>query len=323
MLGIDLKSVLQDVLPLWKAALPAIFAGCLLGCVLKDTCFGKILSRLMFPLARLGRLSRDCATFLALCLVSYDAGKSMLASMKREGIVDERELLYSYLISSLPAGMSFLLFYIAPAIFSSLGWKPAVAYLALYMLTNMIISGVGLAMGRRSLPAERAGLWLDGHRRNNHAGRMKITGAKLKNDLMLAAKQFFSMAGVFIPVTLLSACILKTPAAAAVLDSVGPLLSCAGLPPSSVVAIAAGVPSMVAGIGALGPIVREGLLTGREAISTLLITSMLHSIYEFCFRTLPANMAFFGAPGFRATVVSLAVRLLTSVFFLAAVLPHK
>ncbi|MCL6559589.1 MAG: hypothetical protein K6U74_12485 [Firmicutes bacterium] len=114
--------------------------------------------------------------------------------------------------------------------------------------------------------------------------------------------------------TLLSSALLHTPAVTHFLERINPVLWYIGLPASSVLVVAAGVPSMMAGIGVLGPIAREGLLTGKEAVVTLLITSVLHSIYEFWSGSLPANIAIFGGSlGLRISLVTLLLRVLASL----------
>lgn len=316
MFEMETGAFLPEVLSLWKIALPAIFLGCLLGNVLKDTALWLYLSKIMYPLARLGRLSRGSASFLALSLVNYYVAKTLLASLKRDGAIKDREIICSYLTSALPAGLHFLAFYIAPALVAALGWRLGMMYSVLYVLINAIICAAGLAVGRRSLTGEEARPQIAGDKAQPDSARQKINVHLIK-----AVKEFYRLAVVFVPVTLLSAALLHTPAAAEAIDGAAPLLEIVGLSAPSLLAIAAGIPSMMAGIGTLGSIVREGMLTDKEVLVTLLIASMLHSVYELCSGVMAGNVAIFGARlGFRLSVIAVALRLAASLAALALVL---
>ncbi|MCL6635098.1 MAG: hypothetical protein K6T29_04935 [Peptococcaceae bacterium] len=305
------QDFLPDVLALLKIALPAVFLGCLGGSLLRDTPVWHCLGRLTHPLARLGRLPPCCTPFLAVSFFNRYTANAMLAALKLEGSVGEKEVLYSCLAASFPSGVHFLAFYIAPALVSSLGWRLGAVYSFLYVLISLFVTLMGLGLGRRYLPPrDYEGAWPE------QAGSLQaaFSRKKVAAALRAAAGQFCRLSLVFVPVVLLSSALLHTPAAARFLETVNPALSRLGLPAAAVLVVAAGVPSMMAGIGALGPMVREGLLTGPEAVVTLLITSILHGIYECWTGSLPANVAIFGgALGLRVSLAALLARTLVTL----------
>ncbi|MCL6559091.1 MAG: hypothetical protein K6U74_09870 [Firmicutes bacterium] len=320
MFGLEWNAFLPGVLSLWRIALPAIFLGCLLGSLLKDTALWVVMGKLMYPLAKLGRLSRGSATFLAFSLINYFTAKTLLASMKLDGKMEDNEIVFSYLVSAFPSGVHFLIFYIAPALFSSLGWRLGLIYSSLYVLINLIICVTGLLMGRKiargggvvsNVETEKPG--------DIFAGTSNVR-EKIVTSLKTAVKQFYRLALVFMPVTLFSGAMLKHPAVIELLGKIAPLLDRVGLPAPALLAIAAGIPSMMAGIATMGPVVKQGLLTEQEVLVTLLIVSILHSFYELFSSVMATNISIFGANlGFRLTFTALAVRVAASLSLIVCI----
>ena len=109
-----ISDVLPDVLNLWKNVLPSMLLGCFLGNLFQNTVLLQRLGRVMHPLARLGRLPVGCATSLTLCLVDRIAAYTMLAGLKNTGVVGAREVVVSFLVSALPTGLYFTVFFLQP-----------------------------------------------------------------------------------------------------------------------------------------------------------------------------------------------------------------
>lgn len=82
-----------------------------------------------------------------------------------------------------------------------------------------------------------------------------------------------------------------------------PLLSIVSLPPSSIMVLAASIPSQMAAVSAAGTLVSKGLVTPVQCLSLLFIARALH-LGIGCFKIgLPANVALFGKSlGLKATL---------------------
>lgn len=75
----------------------------------------------MYPLERLGRLPVGYATSLTLCLAERIAGYTMLAELKNNGVVKTWEIVITFLVSAIPSGLYFTIFFFSPAVIASLG----------------------------------------------------------------------------------------------------------------------------------------------------------------------------------------------------------
>ncbi len=298
--------VLPDILKLWKNVLPSIFVGCFLGNLFHNTVFLHRLGRGMHPLARLGHLPAGCATSLTLCLVDRIAAYTMLAELKNTGVIRAREVVVSYLVSALPTGLYFTIFFFSPAVIASLGCRTGAIYLGIYLGINLMISAVGLLLGRLLLPRpDRTQEWLDQSRETVHTSWRD----KLIAEARRTIPSFCRLAVVFIPVTFLISILLHTELVHQILRQIDPILRCLGLPGPVLFVITTGVMSMIVAIGTLGPILQAGLVTPAEAVTALLVTSVLHYLYEFWSGGLPTNISIFGPKlGGKVSLAALLVR---------------
>ncbi|SFR01315.1 nucleoside recognition domain-containing protein [Desulfoscipio geothermicus] len=298
--------VLPDVLKLWINVLPSMLLGCFLGNLFHNTAFLHRLGQGMRPLARLGNLPAGCATSLTLCMVNRIAAYTMLAELKNTGLIRAWDVVVAFLVSALPTSLYFIAFFIGPVVISSLGWHTGVTYLSIYLGINIIVSGVGMLMGKFLLPLPEQG--------KEEAGPSRETVREpWREKFIMAVRRtlpaFRRLALVFIPVTLVVSILLHTPLMDQIMHKVDPALNYLGLPGVTIIVITTGVMSMVAGIGTLGPILQAGLVTPCEAITTLLITSVLHYLYEFWSGGLPTNISIFGPRlGSKVSLAALLVR---------------
>jgi len=312
-----ISDVLPDVLKLWKNVLPSMLLGCFLGNLFHNTVLLQRLGRGMLPLARLGHLPPGCATSLTLCLVNRIAAYTMLAELKNTGVVGSREVVVSFLVSALPTGLYFTIFFFSPAVIASLGCRTGAIYLAIYLGINLMVSAVGLLLGRLLLP--RPGRGQEG------SEQMRVAVHTSWRDKLVAATRrtipaFCRLAVVFMPVTFLVSILLYTELVGQILRQVDPVLSYLGLPGPVLFVITTGVMSMIAAIGTLGPVLQAGLVTPAEAVTALLVTSVLHYLYEFWSGGLPTNVSIFGPKlGGKVSLAALVVRECTTCLALGLV----
>jgi len=142
----------------------------------------------------------------------------------------------------------FITFFIGPVVISSLGWSTGVTYLSIYLGINLLVSGVGLLMGKLLLPLPEQGKEEDEQSR-------EAVREPWREKLIVAARRtlpaFRRLALVFMPVTLLVSILLHTPLMDQMMRQVNPALNYLGLPGVTIIVITTGVMSMIAGIGTL------------------------------------------------------------------------
>jgi hypothetical protein len=147
---------LPVLLNLWKSVLPLMFLGCFLGNLFLNTALMRHLGKVMSPLARLGNLPSGVDTPLTLCLVNNVAAYSMLAELKNNGLVNVREVVLSFLVSNIPKGLFYTVFYIAPVVLGALGMRLGLIYLLIYFGVFAVVGFVGLLLGRLLLSPQVA-----------------------------------------------------------------------------------------------------------------------------------------------------------------------
>lgn len=294
---------LPELLNLWKSVLPLMFLGCFLGNLFLNTALMRHLGRGMRPLARFGNLPSGVDAPLTLCLINNVAAYSMLAELKNKGIVNVREVILFFIVSNLPKGLFYTVFYIAPVVLGSLGMRLGSIYLLIYFGVFAIVGFVGLLLGRLLLLPQSA---------QDDEQLPQPTSEPLWNKIIDAVKRslptFGRLIAVFVPVTFLVITLIQTEAVKHCLALVDPVLRQFGLPAPVLIVITTGMFSTIAAIGTLGPFLQAGIVTPLEALAALLFASVLHYFLSFWCDDIPLNVSFFGPHlGSRVSIANLVV----------------
>ncbi|MGB4505125.1 MAG: hypothetical protein WBI44_09600 [Syntrophaceticus sp.] len=292
------------LLNLWKSVLPLMFLGCFLGNLFLNTTMMQHLGKVMRPLARLGNLPAGVDIPLTLCLVNNVAAYSMLAELKNNDLVNMREVVISFLVSNIPKGLFYTVFYIAPVVLGSLGIRLGLIYLFIYFGVFAVVGLVGLLLGMLFLPPQ--------NEQDSFEQLPQPSPAPLWNKAIDAAKSslptFGRLIAVFVPVTFLVITLMHTEVVQQYLALVDPALRKFGLPAPVLIVITTGMFSTIAAIGTLGPFLQVGIVTPVQGIAALLFASALHYFLSFWCDDIPLNVSFFGPRlGSKVSVANLLV----------------
>lgn len=292
------------LLNLWKSVLPLMFLGCFLGNLFLNTTMMQHLGKVMRPLARLGNLPAGVDIPLTLCLVNNVAAYSMLAELKNNDLVNMREVVISFLVSNIPKGLFYTVFYIAPVVLGSLGIRLGLIYLFIYFGVFAVVGLVGLLLGMLFLPPQ--------NEQDSFEQLPQPSPAPLWNKAIDAAKSslptFGRLIAVFVPVTFLVITLMQTEVVQQYLALVDPALRKFGLPAPVLIVITTGMFSTIAAIGTLGPFLQVGIVTPVQGIAALLFASALHYFLSFWCDDIPLNVSFFGPRlGSKVSVANLLV----------------
>lgn len=296
----NLSAALTDVLTMWKIALPAMFLGCYCGIVMRTGNFFTYFSKVTRPMTFLGKLPEALGPFFILCLLNRYAANAMLAEFGKSGFVNKRTLMAVYLMGSLPTGIYFTLFYFSPILISSLGWNLGIAFIAINIGLSTLVTITGFIWNRLFDQQYEASQpqGAPEHCRTE-AGKTEPAAAG-----KTAFKQFWDIAVVFMPVTLVFTFLLHTNYIKEVIAGLDPFLRWFNLTAAGVLVILAGIPTLIAAIGAAGTLLQSGALASQDVIFVLLLASFFHNIYDGLSRVLPTNLSIFGAKtGGNVTVV--------------------
>lgn len=292
------------LLNLWKSVLPLMFLGCFLGNLFLNTTMMQHLGKVMRPLARLGNLPAGVDIPLTLCLVNNVAAYSMLAELKNNDLVNMREVVISFLVSNIPKGLFYTVFYIAPVVLGSLGIRLGLIYLFIYFGVFAVVGLVGLLLGMLFLPPQ--------NEQDSFEQLPQPSPAPLWNKAIDAAKSslptFGRLIAVFVPVTFLVITLMQTEVVQQYLALVDPALRKFGLPAPVLIVITTGMFSTIAAIGTLGPFLQVGIVTPVQGIAALLFASALHYFLSFWCDDIPLNVSFFGPRlGSKVSVANLLI----------------
>jgi hypothetical protein len=313
----DLSGALSQVFGLWRMVLPAMFLGCLVGNWIQGTRLWDACSRLIAPLVKAVRLPTNCGIYLAMCFINQFAANAYLGGELQKESLRKRELLASFLIGSFLTGLHFAIFYIAPILIGSVGWKVGISYVALYLLIGVMTAGVGIFIGwgtaNRSTPKTETG--------STHSSAEGTNQRSFVLVLREAWRQFRRMGLIFVPVTFVFALGMHHAQISQWVAATDRLLGIVGLSGPAIIVVLAGLPSSISGMAAAGSLYQSHLIRPTEVVSSLLIAYGLHSIYEFFASYLPSTIAFFGPKnGMHVSLSHLFIRLGSISLVLAFIL---
>lgn len=287
-----------ETLKLLKLILPVMFTGLIVANVLFSLPqFGRI-SVLIARLTSFGNLKSGLA--IAAFLAHPVAALSMLAEMYRKRIIDDKEVVIANVVGLLPRAIRNTILFLAPVGFSALGFKTALTYILLIIISCILVVMVCIAIGRRHLEGGDL-IPFD----NN---------AKLGDCLYNALKQFFRITAMLASTIFLVMLLFEAGLIDMFNEVSKPILDVFGLPDSSLLIIATGVPSMVAGIGTAGLLLAKGAIDEMSAVLSLMIASVFHSVVGCLRNTLPINLSLFGkSMGMKVTITFFSAQVVSNI----------
>lgn len=287
-----------ETLKLLKLILPVMFIGLIVANVLFSLPqFGRI-SVLIARLTSFGNLKSGLA--IAAFLAHPVAALSMLAEMYRKRIIDDKEVVIANVVGLLPRAIRNTILFLAPVGFSALGFKTALTYILLIIISCILVVMVCIAIGRRHLEGGDL-IPFD----NN---------AKLGDCLYNALKQFFRITAMLASTIFLVMLLFEAGLIDMFNEVSKPILDVFGLPDSSLLIIATGVPSMVAGIGTAGLLLAKGAIDEMSAVLSLMIASVFHSVVGCLRNTLPINLSLFGkSMGMKVTITFFSAQVVSNI----------
>jgi hypothetical protein len=308
-----IKEILPGLLRFWARVLPYVFVGCFLGSFSSRAAFIQRLGFLMRPLARQGNLPEECAAPITLSVAGQMASYSMLAQLNKNGTVNSRQVVVSTLVAALPNGLYNTFFFILPAALASLGLRAGSLYLTVYMSLYLVISIVGIFLGKVMLSKPDCGLIkCQDCEPEKSPWREKLTGA-FKSAFPL----FGRIALVFMFATFIMTLLLESEIKNVIFAPIDPALIYLGLPAPLILVVTTGMVSTIGALGLIGPLFHSGTINLHEMMVALLLAFILHYLYEFWSHILPTNISIFGGRlGWRVSLATLAAWEMTLVIYL-------
>jgi len=306
----------------------------LTGFLLELDAFSRI-SRLAGPLVSVSHLPAVSASSFVVSLGSALAANTMIAKLKEEGHLSERQAFLSAIMNSVPVYFRELFTYQLAFVIPVLGIFVGGAYALISIATGLIKLILVMILGRTYLDADdarntqrsascSAGTGPDeaslakSSASSSYVRRERYWNAA-RNSLQSQKRIFLRIASLYFIMTFLVLYLSRE----GILQSldVAPLASLFSIPPETIIPLTVYVASPKAGITLLGPLIQNGGITEIKAIMVLMLGSLFMLPFYALRSLLPNYTGVFGLRmGLSLVFVSTSISLLVRMSVLVALL---
>jgi hypothetical protein len=285
----------------------------------------KRLESLGRPLTRVSRLPPVTTLTFITGIGSIVAANSMLAAYRNDGIIDDRELILSSLLNSIPIYLKELLTYHFPVIFPLLGpWVGTIYFMTFWLagfikLLFIILGGrLMLGKGCRQNPEQTSGgpEAAPEAPRGPRSFRMLITDT-FRNQIRLFAR----ISSYYVVVTLIVLLCMEMGLFRWMDSLIGPVVWRFGLPAAVIAPLSAYVVNPIVGLTSVSTLLHSREITEYQAIVALLIGGFLMLPMIYLRSMLPKYVVIFGVKlGTLIVALSVGFTLLARVIMLGVVM---
>lgn len=306
----------------------------LTGFLLEMNAFSRF-SHLARPLTSLSRLPAPSASSFVISLGSALAANTMIARLKEEGHLSEREAFLSAIMNSVPVYFRELFTYQLAFVIPVLGMFVGGAYALISIATGLIKLALVVVLGRTYLAADnsvlcdapssssssssRVGTQSSSDFLSPSEGRQDRYMKAARKSLQRQSRIFLRIASLYFIMTFLVLYLSRE----GILQSLDvlPLASFFSVPPETVIPLTVYVASPKAGITLLGPLIQNGGISETKAIMVLMLGSLFMLPFYSLRSVLPNYTSVFGLRlGLYLVFVSTSISLLVRMSVLIALL---
>jgi hypothetical protein len=307
----------------------------LTGFLVEMDAFSRI-SHLARPLVSVSRLPAVSASSFVISLGSALAANTMIARLKEEGRLSEREAFLSAIMNSVPVYFRELFTYQLAFVIPVLGVFVGGVYAVISVATGLIKLALVLVLGRTYLAKEGSSLSdpaqhfaSDGHPASSLVSSAQPSDqsrSRSENYKNAAIKSFrgqrrifLRIAGLYFVMTFLVLYLSRE----GLLQSfdVMPLANFFSVPPETIIPLTVYVASPKAGIALLGPLIQNGGISETKAVMVLMLGSLFMLPFYSLRSLLPNYTSVFGLRlGLSLVIVSTSISVLVRMSVLIMLL---
>lgn len=326
-----LFQALSDTISPMSTVLIMLF---LTGFLLELDAFSRI-SHLAGPLVSLSHLPAASASSFVVSLGSALAANTMIAGLKEEGHLSERQVFLSAIMNSVPVYFRELFTYQLAFVIPLLGLFVGGAYALISIATGLIKLALVMVLGRAYLDSDSTGLspalasssrW-EGQEIGPSTGsslppspdRWVRYSAAARRSIKRQRRIFLRIAGLYFVMTFLVLYLSQE----GILQSldVTALASFFSVPPETIIPLTVYVASPKAGITLLGPLIENGGISETKAIMVLMLGSLFMLPFYSLRSLLPNYTGVFGMRlGIYLVLVSTSISMLVRMSVLVALM---
>lgn len=244
-----------------------IFIGLFGASVLIEAGLMQRLGFLAAPFVKASHLPHESAMAILTSVGSAETANAMVAQLRRDNRINDKEMVLSALSNSIPVYFKELFTYQIPIILPALGAAVGAFYAAVFVLTGFTKSAVIILFGRWALK-----------KRDIQPGN-RDPGLRISLDIIRQsfAKQkgiFFRISSMLVIMTFAMFVLTELGIFDRVSLYLNPLTGYFGLPASVVVPVTTYIVNPILGIASLGALMHNGELTQVQVMITLMLGSM-------------------------------------------------
>jgi hypothetical protein len=295
----------------------------LTGLLLEMGAFQRI-SHLARPLVSISHLPPVSASTFVISLGSALAANTMIARLKSEGHLSERQAFLSAIMNSVPVYFRELFTYQLAFVIPVLGFFVGGAYAVVSIATGLIKLALVLVLGRAYLPGEPDA---PSASPSSQASPLQSSQSLSRRDLKNAALKslrgqgriFLRIAGLYFFMTFLVLYLSRE----GILQSLDvlPLANFFSVPPQTVIPLTIYVASPKAGIALLGPMIQNGVISEIKALIVLMLGSMFMLPFYSLRSLMPNYTSVFGLKmGLSLVIISTGISVLVRLSVLLMLL---
>ncbi|AEA47496.1 nucleoside recognition domain-containing protein [Archaeoglobus veneficus] len=306
-----LDIVVAKLLYLLKNVIPVLVIAIVIANILSE--FGVIrrISFIFKPLIRFANLSEESALAVVTYLASGSAAMAMLAGFREQRVISERETVIAAFVSSFFSFVNHLFVYFIPVVIPLLGLTAGMLYITARLFVSMCVTATAVIAGHFLLSGEVRARVNNKTEANERTPEEKIR-AGLKQAWNVLKKILPRLVVVYVITALLNAYGFFEPLKE---------IHVGGFPGEASAIIAVGLADTTSAFALAGSMLAEGMLTPVEAVSALLLTSIVTMSVVLVRHSLPGRIAYFGVKlGFKIAVLSALLNVTYTIVALALLL---
>ena len=299
----------------------------LTGIMVEMDAFRRI-SHLARPLVSISHLPPVSASTFVISLGSALAANAMIARLKAEGQLSERQALLSAILNSVPVYFRELFTYQLAFVIPVLGIFVGGVYAVISIATGIIKLALVLVLGRAYLPGDSSCVFASPALSSSPTPSaaplqppqaQKNLGEAAKKSLRGQSRIFLRIAGLYFIMTFL-VLYLSSEGILQSLDVI-PLAHFFAVPPETIIPLTIYVASPKAGIALLGPLIQNGGISEAKAIIVLMLGSMFMLPFYSLRSLLPNYTSVFGMRlGLSLVLISTSISVLVRMSVLLMLL---
>jgi len=303
-----LNIVVAKLLYLSKNVIPVLVIAIVIANILSESGVIKRFSKIFNPLIRFANLSEESALAIVTYIASGSAGSAMLAGFHEKEAISERETVIASFVSSFFSFVNHLFVYFIPVVVPLLGLTAGVLYISARLFVSGCVTLTAVIAGHFMLKGGAEGNIGYG---NDRITRETLESA-LKQSWSILKKILPRLVVVFMITAILNAYGLFEPLKA---------LRFWSFPGEASAIVAVGLADTTSAFVLAGSMLTEGLLTPVQAVSALLLASIVSMSVVLVRHSLPGRIAYFGVRlGFKIAILSSLLNLVYTIVALLLIL---